>query len=101
MTFSTVTFWHCDASGCTQKVREKDSADWAHGGLTHGCPEHAAIIAEHAADLTSRTAGRGYKEKTTWFLHCKCGWRPTPYYSTHRYDYLQATHLAHVKEVTR
>lgn len=109
MSTSTIRFMHCDFAECTAQAPlpfgEGYVADrqdgWTNAIYTHGCPEHGEAIAAHQADITSQTRGRGSREKTTWFLTCACGWKPTPHYQTHTSRWLQERHLAHVKAATR
>jgi hypothetical protein len=70
---------------------------WVVGGLVHGCPDHPGVV-DHAAILSSHTQGRGYKEKTTWYLTCKCGWTPSPSFATHNYTILKDQHRWHVNQ---
>lgn len=107
MTTSTIRFMHCDFAGCDAQAPNEASgyiADrpdgWTDAIYTHGCPEHGEPIAAHQAKTTSDTRGRGSREKTTWYLTCTCGWRPTPFYQTHSSRQLQEQHLKHVAAVT-
>jgi hypothetical protein len=99
MSRSTAVTWHCDHGGCSANAPEKTEG-WHSAIYTQGCPQHALEIHTHRAELTSDTRGRGAREKTTWYLHCACGWRPRPYYTPYTYDWLQKQHLAHVRAVT-
>lgn len=99
MSKSTAITWHCDYADCNASAPEK-AEGWHSEIYTHGCPEHFLDVHVHRAQLTSDTRGRGAREKTTWYLHCACGWHPTPYYTPHTYDWLRKQHLAHVKAAT-
>lgn len=109
MTTTLIRVMHCDFAGCTAQVPNdsngyvKDRPDgWTDLIYTHGCPEHGQAVAAHQATITSDTRGRGSREKTTWFLACACGWRPTPPYQAYSADSLKKQHLAHVhRETTR
>ena len=108
MSTSTIRFMNCDFAGCTAQaprpfgdgyVAERPDG-WTDAIYTHGCPEHGPAIAAHKANIASQTRGRGSREKTTWFLTCSCGWKPTPHYQTHSSSWLQERHVKHVATVT-
>lgn len=96
MTADIVRIWHCDGSACDASVPEKTDG-WADEIYTHGCPKHRDLISEHRMKLDHTTRGRGNSEKTTWYVSCACGWRPTPSYATYNYRSLQDRHRAHVR----
>ncbi len=107
MTTSTIRFMHCDHAGCDAQAPNEangyvaDRLDgWTDAVYTHGCPAHGETIAAHKATVTSETRGRGYKEKTTWYLRCACGWSPSPNFQSYNTDRLRSAHLAHVHDVT-
>lgn len=108
MTNTTLRFMNCDYAGCTAQqphpLSERYMADrpdgWTDAIYTHGCPEHGEAITAHRATITSQTRGRGSREKTTWFLTCACGWRPSPNYQTHSSSWLQKRHIQHVQHAT-
>ena len=108
MSTTTLRFMNCDFAGCAAQTPKPFSegyvanrADgWTDAIHTHGCPEHGEAIAAHQANVTSQTRGRGSREKTTWFLTCVCGWRPTPHHQTHTARWLHDQHLRHVKSLT-
>lgn len=95
---------HCDYAGCTAQATRPEPFGtpdgWTNAGNTDGCPDHGEPITTHKANITSQTRGRGYREKTTWYLTCACGWKSTPYYATHSSTWLRKQHLGHVKRAT-
>lgn len=99
MTTEDITIWHCDANNCTASA-PADTTGWTNAIHTHGCPAHGQLITAHKAKITSDTRGRGYREKTTWYLTCACGWTPRPSWATHTYRRLEDQHLAHVQQAT-
>jgi hypothetical protein len=96
MTTTTVTTVHCDYAGCARRTPETEVDGWAVATYTHGCPEHAEVIATHAATLDCDT----YRRKERWSLRCRCGWTPRRNHDTWSSRRLQADHLKHVAEVT-
>lgn len=109
MTTSIVRILHCDFPDCDARIEDdlhnklyvQDRPDgWTNAIHTHGCPDHGEVIAAHKADVTSRTSGRGSREKTTWYLACACGWSPTPNRATHSAAGLKDQHVKHVADVT-
>jgi hypothetical protein len=95
MTSEILHVWHCDHPACDAVVPEKTEG-WTNAIYTHGCPAHGDVVAAHKADLTYHTHGRGRSEKTTWFMRCGCGWKPSPPYSSGTYRYMEEQHRAHV-----
>ena len=102
MTTTLTRVMHCDHPGCDAQavagprwVAEREDG-WADCVHTHGCPEHGEAIRAHWAKVTSQTRGRGRSEKTTWFLECACGWRPSPGWQTHSATGLHEQHKRHV-----
>ena len=98
MTTERITIWHCDADQCEATAPE-DADGWTDATYTHGCPAHGELIAAHRAKVTDSTRGRGYRETTTWYLMCACGWTPRPSYAVHSYQGLKERHRAHVRAV--
>lgn len=104
MSTSTIRFMHCDFPGCTAQTPHPSSAPyvpvrsdgWTNAIHTHGCPDHGEVVATHTAKVTSQTRGRGRSEKTTWYLTCLCGWRPSPNWQTYNYDWLTRAHIKHL-----
>lgn len=106
MTTSTVRLMHCDHAGCDAQAPDDEKgyvADrpngWKDAIYTHGCPEHGEAIMAHEASITSRSRGRGSRERTTWFLTCACGWQP-PHFEMDSSRRLKEQHLKHVAAVT-
>lgn len=108
MTTTLVHLMRCDHADCDAQAPKasgesyvQDRPDgWTDLIHTHACPDHGPAVAGHAAKITSQTRGRGVSEKTTWFLACSCGWRPTPNYQTYNATRLRQAHLAHVRAET-
>lgn len=100
MTTTVVRLLHCDHASCDRTIPEDQAAGWGNAIYTHGCPDHAEVIAAHQAKVTSRTRGRGSSEKDTWFLVCACGWSPRPNFQVHNATRLKVAHLAHLAALT-
>lgn len=95
MSVETVRSWVCDAFGCGIRAPE-GTDEWFNGIYTHGCPKHAAMVAEHKAKIDSSTCGRGSRARTYWYLTCACGWVPSPRWVTWNADPLREQHLIHL-----
>lgn len=95
----TVKFWLCDANDCGARAPEKTDG-WFDGLYTQGCPDHAAVIAEHKATVDSSTRGRGSRATTYWYLTCSCGWVPPSRWATWNCEPLLKEHLAHLRQRT-
>jgi len=104
MSTTTIRVMHCNHARCTANATCPEPFGtpngWTDAGNTHGCPDHGETIAAHKANVISQTRGRGSREKTTWYLACACGWKPTPFYETYSAAWLRKQHVAHVAEVT-
>lgn len=96
VTTSTIRMWHCDIPTCEATAPEK-AGGWTDATYTHGCPDHGEVIAAHRATVTSRTIGRGAREKDYWYLACACDWRPRPNGIAYNSGPLKVAHLEHVR----
>jgi hypothetical protein len=99
MSVETVKYWVCDASDCG--IRAPEGADgWFDGIYTHGCPQHASIVAAHKANVDSSTRGRGSWAVTYWYLNCACGWIPPARWASWHSAPLREQHLLHLRTTT-
>ena len=68
MSRQIVTMWRCDV--CDTTTAPEYTEGWVDAIYTHGCPDHAGVVAAHVATVHPLTRKP----------RCACGWYPPTYW---------------------